>query len=92
MTGRTQNATVSARRHITSRPGISLLHRAGGEDPLLLDQHRAGLIAPLFVGPDTRGDVVDRVDDVLWPVVADHAVHSLGGVAADRHGRVDEKI
>ena len=48
MTGRTQDTAVSSRRHIAARSGIGLLHRAGGEDTLLLDQNRAGLVASLL--------------------------------------------
>ena len=89
MAGRTQDAAVSAGCHIASGPSIGFLHGAGGEDALFLDQDRAGLVAALFVRPNMRGDVVDRVDDVLWTIIADHAVRPLGGIAANRHGRVD---
>ena len=53
MTSSTQDAAMSARRHVASRTGISFLHRAGGEDTLLLDKNRAGLVAALLVRPDS---------------------------------------
>ena len=55
---------MTAGGHIAAGPGIGLLDGASGEDPLLLDQNRAGLIAALIVLPDPRGDVVDRIDNV----------------------------
>ena len=51
MAGCTEDAAVTAGRHIAARPRIGLLDGAGGEDALLLDQHRAGLVAALFVLP-----------------------------------------
>ena len=92
MAGGAQNAAVSAGRHIAARPRIGLLDGAGGKDALLLDEDGADTVAALVVRPHPRGDVVDAIDDVLRSVVADHALRPLGGVAADRHGRVDEKI
>src|SRR5271166_740508 len=89
MAGGTQDPAVSAGCHIAARSRIGLLDGGGGEDALFLDQDRAGLVATLFVRPNMRGDVVDRVDDVLWTVAADHAVRALGGIAADRQGRID---
>jgi hypothetical protein len=46
----------------------------------------------VLIGPDPGGDVVDRLDDVLRPVVADQTVRPLRGVAANRHRRVDQQI
>jgi branched-chain amino acid transport system substrate-binding protein len=89
MAGGAEDPAMSARRDIPARPRIGLLDDAGGKDPLLLDQNRAGPVAALFVLPNPRGDVVDRIDNILRAVIADHAVRPLGGIAADRHGRVD---
>src|SRR6516162_3470608 len=90
--GCAEDPTVAARRHIAARPCIGFLDGTGGKDPLLLEQNRTSLVAALLVGPDPRGDVVDRVDDVLWPIIADQAMRSLRGVAANRYRRVDKKI
>src|SRR5437868_5031781 len=83
---------MPAGRHIAARPRVGLLDGARGKDPLLLDQNRAGLVVALLVLPNPRGDVFDRVDDVLRPVIADHAVRPLSGIAANRHGRVDQEV
>ncbi len=90
MAGSAEDAAVSAGCHIAAGPGIGFLDGASGEDALFLDQDRAGLVAALLVRPNPRCDVVDRIDDVFRPVVADHAVRPLGGIAADRQGRVDQ--
>ena len=92
MAGCAKDTAMSAGRHIAAGPGVGLLHGAGGENPLLLDQNRTGLVAALLVLPDPRGDILNRIDNVLRPVIADHAVRPLGGIAADRHGRVDQEI
>jgi hypothetical protein len=84
-----QNPAVSTGCHIATGPRIGFLDGASGEDPLLLDQNRAGLVVTLLVCPNPRGDVVDRINDVLRTVIADHALRALGGIAADRQRRVD---
>ena len=33
-----------------------------------------------------------RVSQVFRPIIADFAMRSLGGSAADRHGRIDQQI
>jgi hypothetical protein len=69
MAGSAKNTAMTAGRDIAAGPRVGFLHCAGGEDTLLLDQHRPGEIAALFIGPDPRRDVVDRVYDILWPVM-----------------------
>src|SRR5437660_1266662 len=83
MAGSAENPAMPAGRHIAARPRIGLLGRSGGEDPLLLNQNRAGVVAALFVLPNPRGDVFDGIHNVLRPVIADHAVRPLGSIAAD---------
>src|SRR5215472_8943150 len=87
-----QDPAVSTGCHITTGPRIGLLYSAGGEDPLFLDKDSAGFVAALFVRPDSRSDVVNRIDDVFRPVIADHAVRPLGGVAANRQRCVDKEV
>src|SRR5262245_63883743 len=83
---------MAAGGHVSARPGVGLLHVARGEHLLVLHEHDAGAVAPGFVGPYTRQDVVDRVDDVLVAVVAQLAVGTLRGIAADRQRGVDEEL
>jgi hypothetical protein len=85
----TQDAAMSSGCHIAARPRIGFLNSASGKDPLFLNQDCAGLVAALLVCPNPRGDVVERVDNVLRPVIADHTVRPLGGITADGHGSVD---
>src|SRR4051794_3052164 len=92
MAGSAENTAMTAGRDIAAGPRVSLLYRAGGEDTLLLDQHGTREIASLIIGPDPRRDVVDRVYDILWPVIANQTLWPLCGVPADRHCRVDEQI
>src|SRR5262249_36312088 len=87
MAGCAEDPAMSTGCHIPSWPRIGLLDGTGGKDLLLLYQDCACLVAASFVRPDPRGDVVDRIDNVLRPVIADHPVRPLGGVATDRQGR-----
>jgi hypothetical protein len=65
MAGCTKDPAVSAGRQIAPRPRIGFLDSTSREDALLLDENCAGMVATLFVGPDPRGDAVDRINDVL---------------------------
>ena len=90
--GRTDDAAVTAGRDIAARPRVGLLHIARRENLLLLDQHHAGAVLAAAVVPDAGFDVVDRVDDVLRPVIADLAVRPLRRVAGDRQRGVEQQI
>ena len=83
---------MAAGRDIAARPRVALLHFARGEDLLLLDQHQPGAVLAVVVRPDARGDVIDRVDEVLRAVIADHAVRTLGRVAAQRQRRIEQQV
>src|SRR5439155_13089543 len=74
---RAYDAAVSAGGHIAARPRIALLYIAGGENLLLLDQHHAGTVTALRIGPRAGEDVVDRLDEVLSAVVAHLPVRPL---------------
>src|SRR5215813_3116553 len=87
-----QDAAVPAGRDVSAGPGIDLGHLARSEDLLLLDDHGAGAVAPLRIGPDPRGDVVDGIDDVLGTVVARLPLRTLCGIAADRQRRIDQQV
>src|SRR5262249_7548206 len=59
---------------------------------LVLDGNSTHAVPPRLVYPDARDDVLDRIDDVLVPVVAGGAVGLLRGIADDRHGGVDQQV
>src|SRR5262249_8854215 len=63
-----------------------------GVDPLRFDQNDAGVIATLAIGPDPRIDVVDRVDDVLRPIVTVLPVVAVRRVTTDRHRDIQSKV
>ena len=52
-----------ARKADKTRP--SALDGARGKDALLLNENCAGLNAVLFVGPDSRSNVIHRVDGLV---------------------------
>ena len=87
-----ENAAMSAGCDIAAGPRIDFHDFARGEDLLFLQHDDAGAVAALLVGPDARGDVFDGIGQVLRSVVADLAVRTLGGVAADRHGRIHQQV
>ena len=87
-----QNAAVPAGGDIATRSRVDLHDLARGEELLLLQHDHAGAVAPLLIGPNTRGNVFDRVGDVSWAVIAVLALRPLRGVAANRNGGVDEKV
>ena len=86
------DAAVASGRHIAARTRIGLGDLAGGKQLLLLDHHDAATVAALLIGPDARPDVAHGVHDVRRPVGADLALRTLRRVAADRQGRIDEKV
>src|SRR3954453_16187357 len=92
MAGSAENAAMTASLDIAAGSRVGFLDCAGGEDTLLLDQYGTGEIASSFIGPNPRRDVGNRVYDILWPVIADLTLWSLGGVAADRYCRIDQKV
>ena len=57
MAGCAQYSAVPTGCNVPTRPRVGLLDRVSSEDPLLLDENRAGLITALFVGPHSRSDV-----------------------------------
>ena len=77
---------------IAAGPRIDFHDLARGKDLLLLQHDDAGAVAALLVGPDPRRNVLDRVGEVLGAVIADLAVRTLRGVAADRHGRIHQQV
>ena len=83
---------MAAGDRIATRTGVAFLHVARGEDALLLDEHDAEAITPRLISPGARDDQLGRVDEILVALVADHAVHALRGVAADRQRAVDEEV
>src|ERR1041385_1153750 len=83
---------MATRGHVAARAGVALLHVPRVEDLLILDHHHARAVAALLVGPDARGDVGHRVDEVLVAIAADHAVRTLRRIAADGHGYVEQQV
>ena len=92
ITDAAQDAAVAAGRDIAAGPRVALLHLARGENLLLLDQHQADAVLAVLVRPDARGDEIDRIDQVLGAVIADHAVRTLGRVPAQRQRRVQQQV
>src|SRR6185437_7809978 len=66
-----EDAAMTARRVIAARPRIDFRDFARGESLLLLQHDDTRFVAALLVRPDAGADEVERMDDVLRPVIAD---------------------
>ncbi len=73
-----QNAAMAAGRDVAAWSRVDLHDLTRSEDLLFLQHDDAGAVAALFVGPDPRRDVFDRIGQILWPVIADLAMRPLG--------------
>ena len=88
----TDDTAMTAGGDITARPRIALLHIPRGEDLLVENRYGADEVAAAFVRPDSRSDIVDRIDDIAIAVVAHRAMGALGGIPNDWHRSVDQQI
>ena len=83
---------MAARGGIAAGTGVGFLDLTRRENLLVLDGDGANAVPSRLVCPDARDDVIDRIDDVLVPVVAGGAVGLLRGIADDGHGGVDQQV
>src|SRR5260370_38060738 len=86
------NASVPPCSHIAPRASIGLLDLTRREELFILNDHNAHTVPTIGIGPDTRQDIVDRINDIAVAVVADRPVSALRGIARAGHGRVDEQV
>jgi hypothetical protein len=87
-----ENAAMAAGCDIAAGPRIHFHDFARREDLLFLQHDHTGAVAALLVGPNARGDVFNGIGEVLRSVVADFAVGTLRGIAANRHGRIHQQV
>ena len=71
------DAAMAAGGDVTAGPGVGFLHVPRGKNLLVENRHRADTIAAVFIGPNSRRDVVHGIDDITIAVVANGAMRPL---------------
>src|SRR5262245_6572219 len=78
------DTAMAAGRDIATGAGVGLLYITRRKNLFVEDRHRANDILAVAVGPDARGDIVDRIDDVAVAVVTDRPMRPLRRITGDR--------
>src|SRR5262245_7973700 len=86
------NAPMPSGGDVTPGTGVGFLHVSRGKYLLVENRNGADTIAAVFVGPNSRCDVVHGVDDISVSVVADGPVGPLRRITNNRYLRIDQQI